>query len=155
MSIVYITGLSGTGKSSTINSIRSKGYLAFDIDEGYTIDSSLEGTIIDEYKLENLIKKYQNQDVFISGCYENQGKFYPNFDLVILFDCKLEEMNKRILNRTSNQYGKSIKDWHKIELEYQDVLPLLKRGADFILNTQEITIEQASSFCIQKIEACK
>jgi dephospho-CoA kinase len=134
MAIIFITGLSGCGKSATIQSLISKGFFAVDLDEGYTMKVHQE-TIIDEKKLDKLIRDHQDKNLFISACYSNQGKFYPFFKHVVLLEAPLDVMKERIQTRDSNPYGKLEHEWSEIKESHQDILPLLKQGANFVINT--------------------
>lgn len=146
MSIIFITGLSGCGKSTTIAHLKAKGYVAFDLDEGYTITNEHQETLIDAAKVEALLVKHQNKDLFLSACYANQGEFYKYFDHVVLLEAPLELMKDRITHRTSNPYGKSDTEWLEIEQSYVDILPLLQQGADNILNTKELGVDEIITY---------
>lgn len=150
MSIIFITGLSGCGKSTTIQSLRSKGFLAIDLDEGYTIKDHQE-IIIDEKKLNNLIHSHQDKTLFISACYSNQGKFYPFFKHVVLLEAPLDVMNVRIQERSSNAYGKLAHEWSEIIDSYDNVLPLLRQGSTYSMNTSLNDIEDVCAQLIRLI----
>jgi broad-specificity NMP kinase len=152
MSIIFLTGLSGTGKTSTIKNLKQKGFMAYDLDDGYTILNEDHEMVIDEAKLHFMISKSEGEDVFLSACYSNQGKFYQDFKHVVLLKASLSEMKKRILSRTENHYGKSDEEWVKIETEYHEVLPLLHHGATHIIDTNEISIENIALECINLLD---
>jgi dephospho-CoA kinase len=140
MSIIFITGLSGCGKSTTIQSLQSRGFHAVDLDDGYTLNHNNE-VIIDETKFDQLIRDHQGKTLFVSACYANQGTFYPFFQHVVLLEAPLHVMKERVLSRDTNPYGKLQHEWADIEESYQEILPLLKQGASMVLNTHESDLD--------------
>ncbi len=152
MAIIFITGLSGSGKSTTIKSLKSKGYHAFDLDYGFTQKKIDNETIIDEKKLEALLLNFKNEDLFLSACYSNQGDFYHLFKHVVLLDAPLSIMKERIENRTSNHYGKQPNEWIEVQQSYDEVLPLLRIGADKTLNTLVLSVDEVANQCIMLLE---
>lgn len=46
------------------------------------------------------------QDLLAAGCKANQGKFYPQFGLVVLLSPPAEILLAKIAERTSYPYGK-------------------------------------------------
>ena len=124
MSKIYITGISGTGKTSIANRLNEKGIKAFSIDEvpdlchwvskvdGKIVDyeAKLDRTFIESHQwvcnigtLKNLID--QKGTVVVLGLAENQNEFLPLFDKVILLRCKPETFLKRINERKDNVFG--------------------------------------------------
>jgi dephospho-CoA kinase len=152
MAIIFITGLSGCGKSTTIMSLKAKGYHAYDLDEGYTDKNIDNETVIDEKKFYDLILKHIDNDLFVSACYSNQGKFYEYFDDVVLLHAPLSVMEERIRNRVSNNYGKQEEEWIEIKRSYDEVLPLLRNGATMILNTSELSVDDIETLCLSLIK---
>lgn len=138
MSIVFITGLSGVGKSSVLEQLENQGYNVVDTDYGYIKEienEEFKERVWDEEKITQLLEKYKQSHLFISGCYSNQGKFYKYFDYVVLLKAKLSIMLDRINRRTSNSYGKNIKERAEIIDSYEKVLPLLEKSADIVIDT--------------------
>lgn len=79
MAIIFLTGLSGVGKTSVLKQLGKEGYNIIDTDYGYTetIGEGLNAeTVWDEVKINHLIREHSQSHLFISGCYSNQGKFY-------------------------------------------------------------------------------
>ncbi|MCA0970807.1 AAA family ATPase [Halobacillus litoralis] len=144
MSIIFITGLSGVGKSSVLKRLERDGYAVVDTDYGYTTietDGSAE-RVLDEEKINELLERHQGTDLFLSGCYSNQGKFYKHFDHVVLLKAELNIMMDRLDRRTSNHYGKSADERNEVIHSYENVLPLLVKGSDVVLDTSHIGIER-------------
>src|SRR5690554_890183 len=105
MTTLFITGLSGVGKSSTLREMETRGYHTVDLDFDYMKIVNGE-RLIDEMMLQNLIDFHDNDKLIIAGTESNQGKFYDQFEAVILLTADLEVMLDRIEKRTNNPYGK-------------------------------------------------
>ncbi len=73
--------------------------------------------------------------LFISGCKSNQGKFYPQFDHVVLLSAPAELIVERLATRTNNPYGKHPDELARVLWHLQTVEPLLRRGASLEVDT--------------------
>jgi hypothetical protein len=65
----------------------------------------------------------------VSGCSPNQGKFYPQFDHIVLLTAPAAVIVERLANRTTNPYGKHPDEVARVLYLQQTVQPLLRRGA--------------------------
>jgi shikimate kinase len=144
MKRILITGMSGTGKSSVIEALQARGFLAIDTDSDewceWTTDSDW---IWREDEMETLLRQQQTH-LFVSGCKSNQGKFYPQFDHVVLLSAPLEVMLQRIAIRQNNPYGKSAEEREQIIGYLEIVEPLLRSGCDLEIGTAALNIEQVA-----------
>jgi hypothetical protein len=96
MKRVLLTGMSGTWKSTVINELSARGYKAVDTDyhglsELVTVpEEELTGLgpgkdwVWREDRIQDLPSTDDTDVLFVSGCCPNQGKFYPQFDHVVL-----------------------------------------------------------------------
>ncbi|MGG4108896.1 AAA family ATPase [Paenibacillus lautus] len=135
MAIIFVTGLSGTGKSTVLEELKILGYNVVDTDYGYIKEAENGEVVLDEEKIMQLLEEHRNSHLFISGIYSNQGKFYEHFDHVVLLKVDLIVMLERINIRTSNNYGKSPDEMAKVIDSYKNVLPFLKEGSDIVIDT--------------------
>jgi predicted ATPase len=75
MKRILITGMAGTGKTSVIEALRSRGFTAVDTDyDGWCELSTHNGAsewILREDKLYELLDKPLNSPLFIFECYSN------------------------------------------------------------------------------------
>lgn len=138
MSKIYITGISGTGKTTIANLLREKGIKSYSIDEipglsywenkldGKKVDyeAKLDRAFIDSHvwvcdteQLKDLID--HEGTVVVLGLAENQHEFLSLFDKVILLQCKPQTFLKRILERKDNVFGQE------------------KSAQEYLLNTYE------------------
>src|SRR3954468_7648739 len=88
--------MSGTGKSTLINELKARGYRAIDADYGgisETVsapDDELTGLgtgqdwVWREDRIQSILSADDTDVLFIGGCSPNQGKFYPQFDHIVL-----------------------------------------------------------------------
>jgi len=73
--------------------------------------------------------------LFVSGCKSNQGKFYNQFDHIILLSAPAPVMVDRINDRMDNDYGKRPDELAEILGYLETVEPLLRRGASLEVDT--------------------
>lgn len=138
MAIIFVTGLSGVGTSSALEELEKEGYNVVDTDYGYVRlikNEGVEERVWDEEKITQLLEQNKQSHLFISGCYSNQGKFYNHFDYVVLLKADLNVMLDRINKRTSHNYGKSPEERAEVLDSYENVLPLLEKSSDIIIDT--------------------
>lgn len=144
MAIIFITGLSGVGTSSVLAELGKWGYNVVDTDYGYVTEIMTDGVVErvwDEAKITALLEEYKQSHLFLSGCYANQGKFYDYFEHVVLLKADLEVMLDRVAKRTSHNYGKSPEEQAEIIDSYYNVLPLLEKSSDIIIDTTHNSVE--------------
>lgn len=143
MTVIYLTGLSGVGASFTLQHLETMGYKTVDTDYGYTRTyGNNDEVVLNEEKLTNLLMEKRTSPLFISGCYSNQGKFYEYFDHVVLLKADLDVMLERVRTRTTNPYGKHPEERAEIIENYHQVLPLLEKRANVVIDTTNIEVEE-------------
>lgn len=144
MEIIFVTGLSGVGKSTVLRALGKEGYKVVDTDEGYTMvqkNGGIEERVLDEEKITRLIMNCKH-DLILSGCYSNQVKFYEQFKHVVLLKADLDVMLTRINDRTSNHYGKRPDERSEVINSYEHVLPLLETSSDIIIDTTHTSVKE-------------
>lgn len=146
MTIIYITGLSGVGTTSALDELNYRGYRTIDTDYGDYVEEVVTGTekahFLNENKMKQLVESSGEEHLFISGCCDNQGKFYKDFDVVVLLKADLSTMLERIEARTTNQYGKTPEQRQEILENHSAVLPLLEKSSDVIIDTTNLSIPE-------------
>lgn len=83
--------------------------------------------------------------LLISGCAENQVKFYPQLTDVILLSAPATVIKERLLTRTTNSYGKRPEEMAEVLGYLATVEPLLRRVATHEIVTTiplEVVVEQ-------------
>ena len=134
MKRVLITGLSGTGKSSVINELASRGYKAIDTDwnpewEKPPESAAGSGWLWREDRIEALLETEDAEILFVSACVENQRKFYPRFDEIVLLSVPAAVTIERLARRTNNPYGKRPEEEAEVLAYRVTVEPLLRKSA--------------------------
>jgi len=127
--------MSGTGKSSVVQELTARGYKAVDTDDGFC-DVQPDGRQLwREDAIQELLATEDANVLFVAGCDENQGKFHPQFDHIVLLSAPLETMIERLETRTTNAYGKSPLEFGHFLEDVETVEPLLRRAADHEVRT--------------------
>ncbi len=136
MKRLLLTGMSGTGKSTLVAELSSRGYKAVDTDYGFSERGPGGDWVWREDLIEQLLTTEDADVLFVSGCATNQGKFYPQFDLVVLLTAPAEVILERLANRTTNPYGKTPEERAEVLANLRTVEPLLRRGAGLEVDTR-------------------
>jgi shikimate kinase len=140
MPLIYITGISGAGKSAVIKELAKQGFAAHDSDEGIAQHYNNETDEIVErpgrdkatsefyahhtyklprYRIQKLWEEAKDKTVFLCGIVANENEVWDLFDKVIYLDIDEQTLRHRVATRTSNYFGKAphelenILKWHK------------------------------------------
>ena len=148
MKRVLLTGMSGVGKSTVICELAARGYKAIDTDtdewsEWVTVagDPDQSGAreepdwVWREERIQGLLSSEDADVLFISGCKSNQGKFYAQFDHIVLLTAPVRLLMERLATRTTNSYGKHPDELARILWHVQTVEPMLRRCASLEVDT--------------------
>jgi hypothetical protein len=92
---VLLTGMSGTGKSSVIQALAARGYKAVDTDDGCCEPLPAGRQRWREDAIEQLLAVEEAEVLFVAGCAENQVRFQPRFDVIILVSAPAEILAER------------------------------------------------------------
>ncbi len=153
MKRIFITGMSGTGKTSVIEALRARGFTAIDTDyDNWCEFSILNGEsewLLREDRLHELLSMPLHSSLFISGCCSNQGKFYKYFDYKILFSAPLEVIFNRVAHRTSNPYGNNEKERAEIRWNFEHIQPLLKESTDLEIDSAAMSVSEITEFLVE------
>lgn len=170
---VYITGVSGTGKSAIAQELEKRGFSAFSIDEmdGLCNWVDREKKQIDNNYVPNLdwlnahdwicdiekLKSILNVDkdlIIVTGISTNQDDYLNFFDMILLLQCNentfMQRMEHRHKNPQGNNFGK-----YQVERDYAGAIykdfenKLLKIGAISI--NAENPLEVVADEIISKI----
>lgn len=122
--------MSGTGKSTAIAELAARGYKAYDMDEADRSTFADDGDWIwREDAVTELLADENGDLMFICGAASNQGRFYPQFDAVILLSAPQEVMLRRLASRTTNSFGKRPEELAKILADTAEYEPRLRQRA--------------------------
>jgi dephospho-CoA kinase len=142
--------MSGTGKSSVILELATRGYKAVDADSraysewvevigGARALGSPEWGARDwvwrEDRIQDLLSTEDVDLLFVSGCAANMGRFLPQFDHVVLLSAPAEVVVERLTSRTTNDYGKRPAEVAQTLKLMETVEPRLRRAAGHEIDT--------------------
>lgn len=150
MKRILLTGMSGTGKSTLIAELATRGYKAVDADcdefsEWVDVngDTDLFGSTVEpnrdwmwrEGRIQDLLSTEDSDVLFLSGCAENMPKFFSQFDHIILLSASADVIVERLSTRTNNLYGKRADEIARVLRLMENVEPLLRRAAEYDIDT--------------------
>lgn len=138
VSRVLITGMSGAGKTTVLHELSQRGYQTIDTD--YDVWVLPNGTW-DEPRMSALLAS--DSHLVVSGTVENQGRFYGQFDAIVLLSAPAEILVDRVSSRKNNPYGNSGAEQAAIRQYVLDVEPLLRNGASLELDGRRPVTELA------------
>ncbi|MFC5835455.1 AAA family ATPase [Nonomuraea insulae] len=140
MAKVLVTGMSGTGKSTTSQLLAARGHRAVDTDTDQwshwvTLPDGTADWVWREEAISDLLTHHDEGTLFVAGCKSNQGRFYPLFDHVVLLSAPVEIMLARIAARTDNPFGKLPEERAAILRDLANVEPLLRATSSVEIDT--------------------
>lgn len=134
---ILLTGMSATGKSTAIAALRELGYHAVDLDEpGWSRQDEFGAQRWHCERVEALLCDDEHRVVFICGCSEDQGQFYPLLSHIILLSVPEKVMIERLDRRTNNAFGKRPEERARILADLEAIEPLLRAGSDYEIDTR-------------------
>jgi dephospho-CoA kinase len=132
---VLLTGMSGTGKSSVIHALSACGFKAVDTDDGWCEPLPDGRQRWREDAIGRLLDTEDADVLFIAGCEENQVRFHPRFDLIILLSAPVEVLTERLASRTTNSFGRALGELERVLDDLQAIEPLLRKAATHEIRT--------------------
>jgi uridine kinase len=126
MSLVWVTGNSGTGKSTVCEQLEARGHIALDADgDGFSrwIDRDTGEVVadppdpvpagwLDRYgwaivreRVEALAEESRSHVAFLCGSAENEADVRDLFDLVVCLVIDEDTLRHRLATRTTNTFG--------------------------------------------------
>jgi adenylate kinase family enzyme len=140
---ILLTGMSGAGKSTALAELAARGFEVVDTDEGgWNEWSEADGGYVwREDRVGELLAREGGPTLYVSGTVSNQGRFYSQFDAVVLLHAPAEVLLERLATRSTNDYGKSSEDRDLILHHLEEVEPLLRATCTHAVDaTQPIEI---------------
>lgn len=149
MKRVFLTGMSGVGKSTIITSIRRPDTRCIDLDDaGWMLfRASDREPLIDTARVSRWVAQNPDKHLIIAGCAVNQGELRGMMDTFVLLTASEEVMHARILTRTNNDFGKDAETWEKILEDKREIEPLLLKRADIVINTDQDIDSVVNEIC--------
>lgn len=126
VTVVWVTGNSGTGKSTVCGVLRARGYVALDADEdGFSrwIDRAKGEVVMDppypvpegwldrygwaivRERVETLVEESRFRIAFLCGSAENEAEVRDLFDVIVCLVINEDTLRHRLATRTTNPFG--------------------------------------------------
>jgi shikimate kinase len=132
-SVVLVTGMSGSGKSTVLAELKRRGHRVIDTDDrGWIVETPTASGPEPLWNLDlikALIDGHRTGWLFIAGCVANQGAVYGRFDAVVLLSAPIDVILDRVAKR-ANPFGSRAEDRTKIASDLAAFEPLLRASAD-------------------------
>ena len=95
---ILVTGMSGTGKSTALVELERQGFDVIETDVGGWSEWSEHdgGYVWREDRIRDLLAREHGPTIYVSGTLSNQGRFYPQFDAVVLLSAPADVLLRRI-----------------------------------------------------------
>jgi shikimate kinase len=135
VSKVFVTGLSGVGKSSALVELRRRGYRVVDTDDPGWREYRAYDSPIDElhrgefhWVEERMTALLDSDDgsLFVGGGARNQSRFYDHFDAVVLLSAPADVLLDRVARRMNNTYGSTARDRAELLADLVEIEPVLR-----------------------------
>ncbi|MET9225107.1 AAA family ATPase [Lentzea sp. NPDC003310] len=143
MPLVWVTGVSGAGKSTVCEVLKVRGEVAVDTDwEGYNhwVDRETREVVVDppdpvpagwldrygweisRELVEDLAARSRDRDAYLFGGVENEAEVVDLFELVVCLVIDDETVRRRLATRIGNSFGKHPEElaaslWHNARIE--------------------------------------
>ncbi len=158
MSLIFVTGISGSGKSAVWQELKARGYEAYDVDEdglakwhnnetGYVHPKSSvkahqrtpeflanHSWKVPRNEVEELYRKAKNKNIFLCGVVANEQELRDLFSKIIALTVDEDTLKHRLQSRTNNDFGKS-------KHEFEQVLSLQSELYESYKKLGHITID--------------
>jgi dephospho-CoA kinase len=136
---VLVTGMSGTGKSSALEVLASRGHRVVDTDEDgwsrWTVDDDgASDWVWREDRVAALLDAHATGPLFVAGCRTNQGALYDRFEHVVVLVAPLERLLERLSTRTANPYGSTGAERALVRRDLREDEPRLRATATAVLD---------------------
>jgi gluconate kinase len=163
MPLIWVTGISGAGKSTVAVELRRRRFRAFDADEdgvsvwvnrstGAVVPSPPRGQrpgwwatqhawVLDIARVEELTAPAAGAPIFLCGSVENERDAWKLFDQVICLVIDDDTVQQRLTTRTTNDFGKSDQELEMI-LGWNATTESIYRDLDATIVDATVALEQ-------------
>jgi hypothetical protein len=136
-SVILVTGMSSTGKSTVLAALGRRGHQVIDTDDpGWIAQVEAPWGVEPMWDLDRVrevLDAHRSGWLFVAGCVANQGAVY-DFDAVVLLSAPVNVILAGVLVR-ANPFGSRPEERAKIANDVDEFEPLLRAGADQEIRT--------------------
>jgi dephospho-CoA kinase len=178
MSLIYVTGIEGCGKTTVCKELKERGYEAYDIDDDkiaaiyniktnqfdYYPRNSSERTLewrsnhqwrIKDDCIKEIARKACKNVIFLCGTADNEADYLDLFTIVFALKCDLQTILHRLESRVGrNTYGKSLIEQQAVREKYKNIDEYYKKLNAVLINSDQ-TISSLTNQIISKINTIK
>ena len=131
---ILLTGMSGTGKSTLVAELRTRGVTAYDADEdGFSEPRGAGRWGWRRAAVADLLERHTEGLLCFAGCSEEQADL--PFDYRVLLTAPEAVLIERLRTRTNNPYGRTDAELAQILSDRAEIEPLLRRTSDLVLTS--------------------
>ena len=136
--------MSGTGKSTLVQELRRRGFVAYDADDdGFSEPRGSGRWGWRRDLVADLLGAHTEGLLFFAGCSEEQA--YLPFDFRVLLTAPEALLVSRLCARTGNAYGRTNAELVQVLSDRAEVEPVLRRAADLVLTSTAPPAELADA----------
>ena len=175
MALFFITGIAGTGKSTILEELTSRGFEAYGVDEhgfafwhninsGYVHPKSSVKTHhrtpeflkahswkISRQMVKDLAEKSKGKIVFLCGVAMNDDEIWDLFSGVFALTIDQDTLKHRLATRTTNDYGKA-KHELELTLDQHSVSSELYKKYNYTILDATKPIQQLVDLIVQQVK---
>lgn len=145
--------MSGTGKSSLLEELATRGFPTVDTDDGEWHEFIEGEWLWREDRIDALLADHESDGVgplFVQGTTRNQTEFYPRFQHIVLLSAPTEVLIERLGTRSSDPYGKDPQELAETLGYVHTVEPLLRMSATLEVVTT-IPVDQVADIVVAHV----
>lgn len=140
---VLVSGMSGVGKSTVLEALRRRGWRTVDTDADGLVDEHPDRTDLRLPEIRAILQQPRHdRPLVVAATGEGQAELYPLVDHVVLLVAPWPVLQGRLAARPGDDFGKDPGELERVRSDQERYEPLLRRGADLVLDTSELTPEQ-------------
>ncbi len=150
---VLITGMSGTGKSTLLRELATRGYRTVDTDYGGYFETIDGESLWREDRIDALLASAPDElpgVLFVQGTTRNQVRFHHRFDHIVLLSAPAEVIVERLTTRDTNPYGKDPAELAESLRYLRTVEPLLRAAATLEVITT-VPVERVADAVLEHV----
>ena len=131
--------MSGAGKSAALAELERCGFDVVETDVAPWSEWSDDagGYVWNERLVGDLLASERDTTLYVSGAVSNQGRFYSEFDAVVLLSAPADVLLQRIDARVTNDFGKTSEERERIVRDIAEVEPLLRATCTHEIDTTQ------------------
>jgi hypothetical protein len=138
LTVIFVTGMSGVGKSTTPAELTRRGHRAVETDHGGRLAEVDGEPLWRADRIDGLLAQHERsgEPLFLSGAVANQALFYPRFAEIVLLSAPLPVM----LARVAGERARIVADTAKVE-------PLLRASTTAEIDTRLPSATSSTGWC--------